>query len=58
MEHYLLGEKDFFKHEENEDSEFIKETVEPFWNGLPEKLDKFDKVIWAENPANDDFNGP
>jgi hypothetical protein len=33
MEHYLLGEKDF-KHEENEDPEFIKETVEPFWNGL------------------------
>ena len=54
MEHYLLGEKDF-KHEENEDPEFIKETVEPFWNGLSEKLDKFDKVIWAENPANDDF---
>jgi len=54
MEHYLLGEKDF-KHEENEDPEFLKETVEPFWDGLPEKLDKFDKVIWAENPANNDF---
>jgi len=54
MEHYLLGEKDF-SHEENEDPEFIKDTVEPFWNGLPEKLDKFDKVIWAENPANNDF---
>ena len=50
----LLGEKDF-SHEENEDPEFIKDTVEPFWNGLSEKLDKFDKVIWAENPANDDF---
>ena len=37
-----FSEKDF-KHEENEDPEFIKETVEPFLNGLPEKLDKFDK---------------
>ena len=48
------GKKDF-NHEENEDPEFIKDTIEPFWNGLPEKLDKFDKVIWAENPANNDF---
>ena len=54
MEHYLLGERDF-KHEANEDPEFIKDTVEPFWNGMAEKLDKFDKVLWAENPANDDF---
>ena len=53
MEHYLLGEKDF-KHEKDEDPEFIKDFVEPFWKDLPEKLDKFEKVIWAENPANPD----
>ena len=51
MEHYLLGERDF-KHEKDEDPEFIKTLVEPFWKDLPEKLDKFDEVIWAENPAN------
>ena len=54
MEHYLLGEKDF-KHEANEDPEFLKDVVDPFWDGLSEKLDKFENVIWAENPANDDF---
>lgn len=55
MEHYLLGERDF-KHEKDEDPEFIKSLVEPFWKDLPEKLDKFDEVIWAENPANpEDF---
>ena len=54
MEHYLLGEKDF-KHEKNDDPEFLNDIVEPFWDGLAEKLDKFEKVIWAENPANDDF---
>ena len=54
MEHYLLGEKDF-EHEKNDDPEFLNDIVEPFWDGLAEKLDKFEKVIWAENPANDDF---
>ena len=54
MEHYLLGEKDF-EHEANEDPEFLKDVVDPFWDGLSEKLDKFENVIWAENPANDDF---
>ena len=54
MEHYLLGDKSF-EHEANEDPEFLKDVVDPFWNGLSEKLDKFENVIWAENPANDDF---
>ena len=35
MEHYLLGQREF---EHNE-------IVEPFWKGLPEKLDKFENVI-------------
>jgi len=46
MERYLLGERDFP----------IEETVEPFWRGLPEKLDNFERVIWAENPVGDNFN--
>ena len=50
MEHYLLGDKDF-DHEKDEDPEFIKNLVEPFWKDLPEKLDKFDDIIWAENPV-------
>ena len=54
MEHYSLGDKSF-EHEANEDPEFLKDVVDPFWNGLSEKLDKFENVIWAENPANDDF---
>tara|TARA_R100001463_G_scaffold55106_1_gene106477 strand:- start:986 stop:1918 length:933 start_codon:yes stop_codon:yes gene_type:complete len=54
MEHYLLGDKSF-EHEANEDPEFLKDVVDPFWDGLSEKLDKFENVIWAENPANDDF---
>ena len=54
MEHYLLGDKSF-DHEADEDPEFLKDVVDPFWNGLSEKLDKFENVIWAENPANDDF---
>lgn len=45
MEHYLLGERDFPKDE----------IVDPFWKGLPEKLDKFENVIWAENPVQDDY---
>ena len=54
MEHYLLGDKSF-DYEADEDPEFLKDVVDPFWNGLSEKLDKFENVIWAENPANDDF---
>ena len=46
MEHYLLGQREF---EHNE-------IVEPFWEGLPEKLDKFEDVIWAENPVSDHYS--
>ena len=46
MEHYLLGEREFPKDD----------IVDPFWKGLPEKLDKFDNVIWAENPIQDDYS--
>ena len=45
MEHYLLGEREFP----------VDEIVDPFWEGLPEKLDKFEDIIWAENPVKDDF---
>jgi len=45
MEHYLLGEREFPEDE----------IVDPFWKGLPEKLDKFEDIIWAENPISDDF---
>ena len=45
MEHYLLGEREFPEDE----------IVDPFWKGLPEKLDKFEDIIWAENPVSDDF---
>ena len=46
MEHYLLGQREF---EHNE-------IVEPFWKGLPEKLDKFENVIWAENPVDEHYS--
>jgi hypothetical protein len=30
--------------------------IAEFWDGLPANLDKLDRVVWAENPANpDDF---
>ncbi len=45
MEHYLLGQREFE----------YNEIVEPFWEGLPEKLDKFEDVIWAENPVDDHY---
>ena len=46
MEHYLLGQREFPEDE----------IVDPFWQGLPEKLDKFENVIWAENPVQDDYS--
>lgn len=46
MEHYLLGQREFE----------YNEIVEPFWEGLPEKLDKFEDVIWAENPVGDHYS--
>jgi len=46
MEHYLLGERKFE----------YNEIVEPFWDGLPEKLDKFEDVIWAENPVDNHYS--
>jgi hypothetical protein len=44
MEEYLLGI--------NKDPQIDDEEIAQFWEGLPEKLDKLDNVIWAENPAN------
>jgi hypothetical protein len=46
MEYYLLGQREFE----------YNEIVEPFWEGLPEKLDKFEDVIWAENPVDDHYS--
>jgi hypothetical protein len=48
MEEYLLGI--------NKDPVIDNEEIAAFWDGLPEKLDKLERVVWAENPANpDDF---
>lgn len=48
MEEYLLGI--------NKNPVIDDEEIAQFWDGLPEKLDKLERVIWAENPANiDDF---
>jgi hypothetical protein len=48
MEEYLLGI--------NKDPQIDDEEIAAFWSGLPENLDKLDRVVWAENPANpDDF---
>jgi hypothetical protein len=48
MEEYLLGI--------NKDPIIDDEEIAEFWSGLPEKLDKLDRIVWAENPANpDDF---
>ena len=44
MEEYLLGI--------NKNPQIEDEEIAQFWEGLPEKLDKLDNVIWAENPAN------
>jgi hypothetical protein len=49
MEEYLLGI--------NKNPVIDDEEIAQFWNGLPEKLDKLDRIVWAENPANlDDFS--
>lgn len=48
MEEYLLGI--------NKDPQIDDEEIAQFWSGLPEKLDKLERVIWAERPAClDDF---
>jgi hypothetical protein len=48
MEEYLLGI--------NKDPVIDDEEIAQFWSGLPENLDKLERVVWAENPANpDDF---
>jgi len=48
MEEYLLGI--------NKNPQIDDEEIYDFWKGLPEKLDKLDRVVWAERPANpDDF---
>ena len=44
MEEYLLGI--------NKDPKIDDEQSAAFWSGLPENLDKLDRVVWAENPAN------
>jgi len=44
MEEYLLGI--------NKNPVIDDEEIAQFWDGLPEKLDKLERVIWAENPAN------
>jgi len=48
MEEYLLGI--------NKDPVIDDEEIAAFWEGLPQNLDKLERVVWAENPANpDDF---
>jgi len=48
MEEYLLGI--------NKDPVIDDEEIAQFWKGLPENLDKLERVCWAENPVNpDDF---
>lgn len=44
MEEYLLGI--------NKNPVIDDEEIAEFWSGLPEKLDKLDRIVWAENPAN------
>ncbi len=44
MEEYLLGI--------NKNPVIDDEEIAQFWDGLPEKLDKLERVVWAENPAN------
>lgn len=43
MEEYLLG---IDKNPQIENPEIAE-----FWSGLPEKLDKLENILWAENPA-------
>jgi len=48
MEEYLLGIE--------KNPVINNEEIAQFWGDLPEKLDKLDRIVWAENPANpDDF---
>ena len=48
MEEYLLGI--------NKDPVIDDEEIAAFWEGLPQNLDKLERVVWAERPANpDDF---
>ena len=48
MEEYLLGI--------NKEPVIDDEEIALFWEGLPQNLDKLERVVWAENPANpDDF---
>jgi hypothetical protein len=48
MEEYLLGI--------DKDPVIDDEEISAFWEGLPQNLDKLERVVWAENPANpDDF---
>jgi hypothetical protein len=48
MEEYLLGI--------NKEPVIDNEEIAQFWEGLPQNLDKLERVVWAENPANpDDF---
>jgi hypothetical protein len=48
MEEYLLGI--------NKDPVIEDEEIAAFWDGLPQNLDKLERVFWAENPVNpDDF---
>jgi hypothetical protein len=48
MEEYLLGI--------NKEPVIDDEEIAAFWDGLPQNLDKLERVFWAENPVNpDDF---
>jgi hypothetical protein len=48
MEEYLLGI--------NKEPVIDNEEIAQFWEGLPQNLDKLERIVWAENPANpDDF---
>jgi hypothetical protein len=48
MEEYLLGV--------NKNPVIDDEEIAQFWSGLPENLDKLERVMWAERPASlDDF---
>jgi hypothetical protein len=44
MEEYLLGI--------NKDPVIDDEEIAAFWEGLPQNLDKLERVVWAENPVN------
>jgi len=48
MENYLLGI--------DKNPVIENEEIQAFWNGLPEKLDKLGRILWAENPVGDNFS--